>query len=196
MATRRLAFFMRFDEFVPLLWERVLALGLSVIMVPGGRQPCEIASQPGDLALSDGTMPWRVYLAAVAPVMLPDNNGVKPGEWGWVQADVPHESGNRLYKSTLAAKSDWWDSKARRHLENPASLELFGKVAPAFRKHLHYPVWAYNVMDETPQPQRYRTLGYSDGAAEWFHMGYELRQSSHDFVRYIINGTIQGNPLR
>jgi len=191
MATRRLAFFMRSDEFESLLWERAQALGLFMVMVPVGSQPCEIARQPGVLSLADGTLPWRVYLATDAPSTLPDNNGIRPGEWGWVQADVPCEDTGSLYKSTLAAKSDWWNPNTRQRLENPASIVLFAKVGPYFRKHLHYPVWAYNIMEKSPRLQLYRTIGYSDGAAEWFRTGHELRQSSGEFVRYTIDGSLQ-----
>lgn len=175
MATRTLLFFMRPAEFWDGLWSAADENGLTVIVERYGRdRTVEIAAQSGATATKNGGPVDEVYLAeGVLPEGTLRPGNLKPAAWGWVSCNVPREVGDVLLMTQLSAKSHWWDEQARTMLENAASLQIFSKVARAFRHQLTYPLWGRNiVLGGGGRP--YRNVGYSKGVTEWVEQGGEL----------------------
>ena len=185
MATRSIQFFMRPSEFSEAVWEAAARHGLTVILLRYGKNRHFEIAEPGSVLMSDGDPPDELYFAAQRPDLTrvhPQHK--RPGEWGWVNSGVPSEEDNILYEAQMAAKSDWWDREKRQVLENPESLELFRKVAPAFRKRLKRPLWVHNVRGG--KGRAYRDIGYSAGVTEWVEHGGELRQRGVANIRFSI----------
>ena len=186
MATRRIHFFMRPAEFSALICEAADKFGLYVIRWGFGRdRRLELAESQNPIVMSDGTPAQRVFLATEQPdPALIDPAHLRPGEWGWIDSDVPREEEDILYIAQMAAKSDWYDAEREQIMENPASLALFRRIVPAFRRRLKRPVWAYSI--QGGQPVAYRDIGYSQGAEEWCRRGGQLRQLGVANVRFTI----------
>lgn len=184
MATRNLLFFMTPAEFSAILAEVCLKLGL-VPILEGRGDLVEIGTAPGNTVMSDGRVAYWVYLSTETPYpsMLRPND-LRPGEWGWVQCDVPRVEGNALLMARVAAKSDWWDSERKQVLENPASIQLFGRIAPHFKKRLKRPVWVYDPRGGPAAPER--DVWYSSGVEDWVRSGGELMQWGVAYNRYAI----------
>ena len=147
MTTRRLQFFMRPGELAPLLGEVARKRGLSVVLVRlGPNRRLELAARPDSPLMADGRAAEWLFLAAEQPDLARiDPAPLRPGEWGWMQVDLPSEEGNTLFLAEIAAKSDWYDADSGQILENPASLTLFRQLTPPLRKRLKRPVCAYNI---------------------------------------------------
>jgi hypothetical protein len=127
----------------------------------------------------------RVYLAQ-GPVDIGSIRADKlaVGLLGWVQLDVPRVEGRCLLISQVGTKSDWFDAKQRKVMDNPAALRLFNRFWSKWKKHLMFPVWAKNRESGAEAP--YRDIGYSKKAAEWFERGGQLRQEGVDNIDFVI----------
>ena len=178
MATRSLHFFMRPAEFSEIVEEVATKHGLAVILRRYGlRRHLEIAEVAGTIAMSDGRPADEIYLSFEAPrPAVPEVDGLNPAQLGWVSSDVPREVGDILFLAQMAAKSDWWASELGKVLQNPVSLVLFKRIAPAFRRRLKRPVWARDV-DAVGEARAYRDIGYSGGVVQWVKQGRELAQA-------------------
>ncbi len=185
MATRGVSFFMRSAEFWSAIWEAAAKYNLVVIVErylrERKRYRLDVASDPSALVAGGETPFHRVDLATERPDF-DEADDLHPGKWGWVTADVPREVGNILFLAQMGAKSDWWDSERQQVVDNPASLEVFGKVSRVFRKRLKRPVWAFDIF-YSKEPGRTRDIWYSEGAAEWVRRDGQLRQVGASIFR-------------
>lgn len=112
------------------------------------------------------------------------NDDLSTGMLAWVQIDLPRTNGTRLLASQVATKSDWFDAARQTVVDNPAALRLFDRFWSKWKKHLMFPVWAKNRITGAEAP--YRSIGYSEAAAEWFLRGRQLCQDGVDNIEFII----------
>ena len=103
---------------------------------------------------------------------------------GWVQIDVPRVLDDTLRLCQVGAKSNWWNKTKSVSEENRSSLRFFDKLWRVLRAHLTFPVWATNV--RTGASAEYKTIGYSEGAANWYLEGGSLRQEGVANIKYQI----------
>ena len=187
-------FFMTPVEFEPLICEIARPRGLWIILERIGfgirreerlqRERLVLAEPPGTLTMPDSAPAERLYLTTDQPELERlDPDRLRPGEWGWVQVDVPAVEGRTLLLADVAAKSDWYDPDERQVYENPASLALFRRIVAPIRRQLKRPVWARNVVYGGAS-YACGDLGYSDGAAHWEVSGGELKQRAVENVRF------------
>ncbi|MCZ7586784.1 MAG: hypothetical protein M5R36_27515 [Deltaproteobacteria bacterium] len=94
---------------------------------------------------------------------------LEPGKNGWVQLDVPRTDGQCLLACQPSTKSDWWDAKEQKVIDNPAAIKLFEKFWRKWKKHFTYPTIVKNT--KIGASALYRDIGYSQGAAEWYRNG-------------------------
>ncbi len=184
MATRSMQFFMTTTEIELLVREISEKQGLMLILSRRSPAQLEIADQRRGLKMVDGQLADQIFLSPIEPDLTAiDMASLRPGELGWVQIDVPRSVGNVLYSVQMGAKSDWFDEKEQRVAENPASLDLYSKVLPHFKKYLKSPCFARNVM-EGGRCQEYPSIRYSKGAEDWERGGGELCQEGVENVRF------------
>lgn len=142
MSTRSIHFFALPDEFSAFVLESAEKHRLWVIRAGYGRNRLiEPAPDGNPVVMSDGAPAQWVFLSTEPPdldTITPER--LEPARWGWVDSDVPRTDGNDLYLAQLAAKTDWYDSETKQVYENPASAEIFRKVAPLLRRRLRRPV--------------------------------------------------------
>jgi hypothetical protein len=107
--------------------------------------------------------------------VLPPAKGLCPGQFGWIDGVPPREQGKVLLMGEIGSKSIWYNPITKSNLRNDNVHDLFKRASKALRKHLRFPVWGKNTVHITEwEPSR--SIGYSQGAADWVASGGELRQ--------------------
>lgn len=188
MRAKYLQFFVHPSEFWRLFWDMVNAIGLYVIFARlGPTRSLQIVDMPDTTAMSDGSPPDWIFLTVSRPeVTYIDANDLHPGEWGWVQIEVPRIEGSVLLLSTLAGKYEWYDPRRNQIKGNKNVVTVFDRVARFLKRRLMRPVWARNVIES--KGQCYRQIWYSAGAADWIRKGGVLQQEGVANIVYSIEG--------
>jgi len=180
MGQRGLQAFITFDEFVEWLRGTAKELSLVVLVDRLGQYPIERWS--GEVRQL--VEAYEIYLAtAVNELGTIYHNDVNPAERGWVVMKVPRVESGALLDIHLDARSDWYEDGVIK--ENPESIRLHGRIARRFKKILKHPVWAKNIK-LGGSAVSYRSLGYSNGAREWYRNGGELMHEGMPNIRYEI----------
>lgn len=171
MTTRVKSAFMTPREFAECVEAIARELSLTVIVNRGPKTPLQIWSRDR-AALPEAS---EVYLAGQTPDL--DSVDLKaegPAALGWVLFTPPRIVEGSLLKSSLAAKSDYWDPALQQSCENPESLRLFSNVWRRLRKQLRFPTYAWGL--PSGKSRAYNDIGYSLGAEEWLREGGRLAQ--------------------
>lgn len=185
MGTKTFQFFCRRDELLEILSQIVNSLSLKTILYSGGRQPRLCSVEQLDQRAVARFQTDRVYLSAGAEdigTICPDE--FSPARLGWVQVDLPREVDDQLLLAQVATKTDWYNPETDAIAENKEVVALHKKITSLLKKHVTFPVWAYNV--KHPEPHVYHDIGFSRSAREFANEGGELVQEGVDNVRFTI----------
>jgi hypothetical protein len=96
------------------------------------------------------------------------------GRYGLIICDMPIMEDKSLSMGRIATKSEWYDAVSGERGDNLATISLFRKIAPHFKRHLQYPTWVYHKITGESWPDR--RLGHSNGAETWIRCGGSLCQ--------------------
>lgn len=126
----------------------------------------------------------RIYLAERGVGMSEINpNDLEPGRLGLIQVILPRKSGQILFMSEVAIKTDWIDSATGERCENRKLLSLFKRVKTELVKNMMEPVIGENTV--TGGRSVYATIKYTRAAKEFFEAGGDLMQEGVNNVRFI-----------
>lgn len=162
---------MRPDEFATWAYDAKARLGLYLLAERTIGHPVEELATPGQFR---HVTPERLFFTAEPPNAQALATGSRmPARWGWVLTDVPIAEGKTLYLGSLATRTDWQGDDGRWHT-NPIAGLLFRRLKRDLMRHLSHPMWARAAANGVTQ--RYKTIGYSAGAADWVAHGGVCRQ--------------------
>ncbi len=176
MATRGLNFLAKPNEFLEIVNHIISLLNLQAISVNGIEGDLvRILPLPLQIDITN-TLTREFFLTdkevkrgiSVSEINLPRE--------GWIQVVAPKERDSILWEGYFAIKNDWYEENNK--CENKDSLIFFNKVKRMFKKHLKYPVFAYNVLRGNSWP--YKIIGYTEGAKQFEKDGGLLVNSGDD----------------
>ena len=129
----------------------------------------------------------RLFIATAPPSDDQLNaSEIVPAKFGWLQIDIPKQSGQQLFLADFAMKSDWYDEKSKNVVVNKQLAPVYRRLRSRLRDSLGSPVWACNV--KTGGKSSYSDMGITRGAAQWEKEGGELRQFGVENVRFSARG--------
>lgn len=185
MTSRSIRFFMLTDEFIDIAWSLRDVMGVHLILArPGNPETMEMAPIGRSTTMTDGRDARWLCVAAEPPSEQQLGRGeVLVAEWGWLLIDIPRVEKNTLYMARISAKSDWYDVSSKSTKNNPASVDLFPKVARLFKKKLPHKAWGIGPEDTSAWPSNVRC---SASIRKWMSNGGELRDVFSPKIRYAL----------
>ena len=182
MASQNLLFFMRSEE----LWRIVVELTKKHdlwVMVPDGDfvRALDLTQLEAE-GMSAITAPDYVYISAEKPESSHLLIDVAPARLGWVQLNLPKESGHALTLGDIGIKPEWYDDSTGETGTNDELKVLYRTLKTEFKRRITTPVWAQNI--KTGGIASYAYIGVSPLAMEWEANGGELRQEGVENLRF------------
>ena len=184
MTTKTTQFFSRLDEFLAILADITVRLGLHVILYKGGGEPVTYQVK-SDITLSvvNEFHASRIYLAEFSPDMPSvDPCNLNPAAWGWIQVDLPKEKDSVLYMGQISIKSDWLDREHAIVRDNLNFVKKYNCVVNQMKKKFASPVVAENVV--TTAKATYKNIYYLPSAKVFAETGGQLMQEGVKNVRF------------
>ena len=160
------------------------ALNLSVFLYRGGPNAMLKQADCGNILQQlQAFTTSRIYLAEPGLVVSEINpKDLEPARLGLLQVILPRESGQILFMSELAVKTDWVNSVTGERCENTRLLSLFKRVKAELVKGMKEPVVGENIV--TGNSSVYSTIKYTKAAKAFVDDGGELMQEGVNNVRF------------